>query len=115
VATRVLRAAVVVLSPEFVRKAHPMRELGIFLERKARDPSSIVIIPVLLGLTVEQCRDMEALYSQPWPEGIQAPEKAESLKEWAAAVRQLLEMPMIRSEEVRVACVVPVATKWCAV
>jgi hypothetical protein len=83
-----------------------MRELQIFLERKARDPSSIFIIPVLIGLTVEQCGDLEGLYrSQPWPEGAPDPstvqERADSLTGWAAAVKQLLQSRVTTSEEVR--------------
>jgi hypothetical protein len=102
-----LRAAVVVLSPEFVQKKHPMRELQIFLERKAADPSSLIIIPVFIGLTVEQCDNLEALYlSQPWPKGVPKlikQETAETLKEWAAAVKQLLLITVAKSEEVGIA------------
>jgi hypothetical protein len=97
-----LLAAVVVLSPELVRKA-PARELHMFLERKARDPASVAIVPVLLGLTVEECGDLEALYSQPWPVGVPEPskqERAESLAEWAAVVKQLLRSPVTTSKEV---------------
>jgi hypothetical protein len=87
-----LCAAVVVLSPEFVH-TRPPRELGIFLEREASDPSGILVIPVFLGLNEEQCDDLEGLYhSQPWPQGLPQPSeqgRAESLKEWAAAVEQL--------------------------
>jgi hypothetical protein len=103
-------AAVVVLSPELVHRQHPMRELQIFLERKDSDPSSIIIIPVFLGLTMEQCDDVEGLYhSQPWPQGVPSPseqERAVSVKEWAAVVRQLRLQPTVaRSEEVGAACV----------
>jgi proteasome lid subunit RPN8/RPN11 len=85
-------AAVVVLSPEFVQTRHPMRELGIFLERKASDPSGILIIPVFLGLNEEQCDDLLSYHSHPSPQGVAQPsdqDRAESLKEWAAAVKQL--------------------------
>jgi hypothetical protein len=100
---------VVVLSPEFVQARHPMRELGILLERKASDPSGILILPVFIGLGVEQCDDLKALYhSQPWPQGVSKPseqERAESLKEWAAAVEQLrLQLTVAWSEEVGGAC-----------
>jgi hypothetical protein len=102
--SRVPRAAVVVLSPGFVRKQHPMRELKILLERKARDPSSIVVIPVFIGLTVEQCGDLEALYlSQPRLQGVPGlskQERAESLEEWAVVVEQLLQLPVAASHEV---------------
>jgi hypothetical protein len=99
---------VVVLSPEFVHRQHPMRELAVLLGRKARDPSSILVIPVLLGLTQEQCGDLEGLYhSQRWPQGVAQPserERAESLEEWAAAVKQLLQNTAANSAEVGSAC-----------
>jgi hypothetical protein len=107
---RLLCAAVVVLSPEFVRKECTMRELGIFLERKARDPSSIVIIPVFYELTVEQCENLEQLYaSEPWPAspGVPRVEDKAVLKGWAAAVKQLLGTSTgAKIEEVRV-------VMWC--
>jgi hypothetical protein len=97
-------AAVVVLSPEFVQTRHPMRELQIFLERQSRDPSSIFIIPVFIGLTAEQCCDVEQLYaSQAWPDGVpelSEQERAESLEKWAAAVEQLLHFKAVTSAEV---------------
>jgi hypothetical protein len=101
---------VVVLTPEFVHRRRPPRELQIFLERKASDPDSIVLIPVFLGLTGEQCDDLEGLYhSQPWPPGVPQPskqERAESLEEWAEAVKQLrLQVTVAKSEEVGAACV----------
>jgi hypothetical protein len=100
-----LCAAVVVLSPEFVRKECTMRELKMFLERKASDPSSIVIIPVFYGLTVEQCENLEQLYaSEPWPAspGVPKVEDKAVLKGWAAAVKQLLGATGAKIEEVRV-------------
>jgi hypothetical protein len=101
---------VVVLSPEFVHQRRLPRELQIFLDRKARDPDSIAIIPVFLGLTEEQCDDLEGLYhSQPWPPGVPQPseqERAQSLEEWAEAVEQLrLQATVAKSEEVGAACV----------
>jgi hypothetical protein len=99
---------VVVLSAEFVRKKFPMRELGIFLERKARDPDSVVIIPVFYELTVEQCDNLEQLYdSEPWPTspGVPKVEDRGVLKRWAADVKKLLEYTGVRLEQVRVA--------WC--
>jgi hypothetical protein len=95
---------VVVLSPEFVRKEFPMRELQIFLERKARDPSSIVIVPVFYELTVEQCENLEQLYdSEPWPSspGVPKVEDRGVLKGWAEAVKQLLDATGAKIEEVR--------------
>jgi hypothetical protein len=99
-------AAVVVLSPEFVRKKFPMQELQTFLERKATAPNSIIIIPVFYQLTVEQCYDLEALYhSEPWPSspGVPKVEDKGVLKAWAAAVKVLLETTGVKIEEVRVA------------
>jgi hypothetical protein len=99
-------AAVVVLSPEFVRKKYTMLELKVFLERKARDPRSIVIIPVFLGLTVEQCYNLEQLYdSEPWPTSPSMPtvEKA-VLQGWAADVKRILECTGVKIEEVSVTC-----------
>jgi hypothetical protein len=86
-----------------------MRELQLFLERKARDPRDIVIIPVFVGLTAEQCDDLEGLcHSQPWPRGVAQPgaqERAESLQEWAATIKQLCLLNKVaRSEEVGGAC-----------
>jgi hypothetical protein len=99
-------AAVVVLSPEFVRKKYTMLELKMFLERKAKDPDSIVIIPVFLGLTVEQCYNLEQLYdSEPWPTSPSMPtvEKA-VLQGWAADVKQILISTGVKIEEVSVTC-----------
>jgi hypothetical protein len=98
-------AAVVVLSPELVQWQHPMRELQVLLERKAREPDSLLIIPVFIGLTVEQCDDLEGLYhSQPWPLEVSQPseqQRADSLDEWAAAIEQLrLQPTVVNSEEV---------------
>jgi hypothetical protein len=103
-ALHVLCAAVMVLSPEFVRKKFTMRELKIFLERKVKDPSSIIIIPVLYELAVEQCCNLEQLYdSEPWPSSPKVPkvEDKEVLKEWAADVKKLLEYTGVKIEEVR--------------
>jgi hypothetical protein len=100
-----LCTAVVVLSPEFVRKKFTMRELAIFLERKARDPSSIVIIPVFYELTVEQCGNLEQLYnSEPWPTSPGVPQVADRglLKGWAEALKQLLGSTGAKIEEVSV-------------
>jgi hypothetical protein len=98
-------AAVVVLSPAFVRDKHRMRELQILLERRAEDPGSIAILPVLIGRSVQQCGDLGARYlSQPWPQGVPEPtaqERAAALEEWAAAIKQLLQLPVATSEEVR--------------
>jgi hypothetical protein len=95
---------VVVLSPELVHRQHPMRELQIFLERKARDPSSIVIIPVFIGLSGKQCGDVEGLYrsQQPWPQGVLQPserDRAASLEEWAVAIEQLMLQPTVATSE----------------
>jgi hypothetical protein len=97
---------VVVLSPEFVRKKYPMQEVNMFLERKARAPDSIVIIPVFHELTVEQCNNLEQLYSsEPWPISPSIPEvDKEVLKGWAADVQKMLECTGVKIEEVRVGC-----------
>jgi hypothetical protein len=97
-------AAVVVLSQEFVRKKYMMRELRMFLDRKARDPSSIVIIPVFHELTVEQCYNLEQLYdSEPWPisPGVPKVEDKGVLKGWAEDVKMLLEIAGAKIEQVR--------------
>jgi hypothetical protein len=104
--TRLCYAAVVVLSPEFVRKAYPMGELKIFLERKASDPHSIVIIPVFIGLTVSQCYDLEALYdSEPWRTSTEIPPVRDRavLRGWAEDVRELLKSTGAAIEQVRIA------------
>jgi hypothetical protein len=99
-------AAVVVLSPEFVRKKYPMQEVKMFIERKARAPDSIVIIPVFHELTVEQCINLEQLYdSEPWPISPRIPEvDKEVLKGWAADVKKMLEYTGVKIEEVSVGC-----------
>jgi hypothetical protein len=84
-----------------------MRELGIFLERKARDPGSIVIVPVLYKLTVEQCHKLEQLYDcEPWPNSTRVPKVEDRgvLKGWAADVKKLLQYTGVRLDQVRVAC-----------
>jgi hypothetical protein len=76
----------------------------MFLERKAMDPSSIVIIPVFFELTVEQCDNLELLYdSEPWPisPGVPKVEDKGVLKGWAADVKMLTEIAGARLEQVR--------------
>jgi hypothetical protein len=99
-------AAVVVLSPGMVHGQQPQPELQVLLGRTATRAGSISIIPVFIGLTEEQCGDVEGLHrSQPWPQGVPQPsegERAESLGEWAAAIEQLSLLPTVaRSEQVR--------------
>jgi hypothetical protein len=97
-----LCAAVVVLSPEFVRKESTMRELKIFLERKAKDPSNLVIVLVFYELTVEQCENLQLLYEdEPWPTGIARVDDDGVLKGWVEAVQQLLVTTGAKIEEVR--------------
>jgi hypothetical protein len=99
---------VVVVSQAFVRKEHPMKELMIFLARKAKNPDSIVIIPVFVGLTVEECYDpMVSLYNKDWPKGIEEPSKEDKVKffkDWTAAVKQLPYITILRDEQVGAAC-----------
>jgi hypothetical protein len=98
---------VVVLSQEFVRKEHPMTELQMFLDRRAEDPSSIVIVPVLFGLTVEECYDpMASLYNKRWPQDVAEPgehDKPKLFVQWTAAVKQLTDINILREDEVGIA------------
>jgi hypothetical protein len=78
-----------------------MRELRIFLERKARHPT-FVIIPVFYELTVEQCSNLERLYgSEPWPSSPGVPNDTDVLKGWAEDVKKLLASTGSKIEEVR--------------
>jgi hypothetical protein len=101
-------AAVVVLSREFVQKPCPMKELALFLKRQAAeeerqktqqdDTPQFVIIPVLWGMTFEECRSQEEelLERAKWPDADQC-----TLTEWAGMLRQLLKTTCARKDQVR--------------
>ena len=55
-------AAVVVLSPEYVRKECPMEELEILLARQRSDQGGVHVLPVWYGVNYQQCCDLEAVY-----------------------------------------------------
>jgi hypothetical protein len=98
----------VVLSPEFVRKKHPMRELRIFLDRTADLSDRIVIIPDLVGLTYTQCTTLENVYeAESWPESVSQVEDKGVLKGWAADVKALLDITGATLKAVRALCL-----KW---
>jgi len=68
----------------------------------ARDqrPPQVWLVPVLYGLTVEEVGDMRALYdSQPWCVGDTRPE-ASVLERWAADLRAVARLTMIRPDQV---------------
>lgn len=91
---------VVVLSPEFVRKACPMKELEILLARQRADPGSVRVLPVWHGISYQHCSDLEAVYaSEEWACG--APRPAQDvLARWAQTVRELLKTTAVRDDQV---------------
>jgi len=64
-------------------------------------PPQVWLVPVLYGLTVEEVWGMRALHdSQPWCVG-EAKPGAAVLEEWAADLRAVARLVMIRPDQVR--------------
>jgi hypothetical protein len=80
---------VFVLTREFVTSEWPMKELQWCLDRWQADHSCVSLIPVFLGLTVEECWGIRELYnnSTAW-EGRERPAEG-VLEAWSEAVRLL--------------------------
>ena len=88
-----------VLSTDFVRKRCPMEELALLLERKRQD-QSFRLLPVLYGITYEQCVNLpEGYHNDDWLGRGDKPAEA-VLQEWAAAVRELLSITAVREDQV---------------
>ena len=93
------RAIVVVLSSDFVRKRDPMEELALLLKRKRQD-QSFRLLPVLYGITYEQCTSLpEGYHSERWVLKGNKPGE-DVLQQWAAAVQDLLEITAVREDQV---------------
>ena len=93
-------AVVVVLSPEFLRKKYPMMELDILLARQRADPGSVRVLPVWYNVTYQQCCNLQTVYhSEKWVGGELKPAQ-DVLDRWANTVRELLNTPAVRDEEV---------------
>jgi len=95
-------AVVAVLTPEFVRKRHPMWELGLALERHWQESSdSFVLIPVLQGLTIEDLSNaMKCFYGQQgsW-DAYQRPDDA-TLQSWADMLKAVSRIVCKRDDQV---------------
>jgi len=106
-------AVVAVLTPEFVRKRHPMWELGLALERHRQESSdSFVLIPVLQGLTIEDLSNaMKGLYGQQgsW-DAYQRPDDA-TLQSWADMLKAVSRIVCKRDDQV-CCCNHPVAPPY---
>jgi hypothetical protein len=78
-----------VLSRDIVTSAWPMAELQWFLARWKADHSCVSLIPVFLGLTVNECEGLRELYKDTtvW-EGRERPAEG-VLEAWSNAVRLL--------------------------
>ena len=104
-------AVVVVLSPDFVRKKWPMRELAAALARPPRDPVAtcqggegepVTLLPVLVeGLTTEHVGDAQKrLYSlEAWPKNRERPPD-DVLRTWAALLARVATIVCIREDQV---------------
>ena len=93
-------AVVVVLSEEYVRKRHPMEELKLLVLRKRAKKDCFCLLPVLYGITYEQCSSLATEYhSEPWVGDADKPAK-EILSQWADCVKELLEVTAIREDQV---------------
>jgi hypothetical protein len=91
---------VFVLTWEFVTSEWPMKELQWCLDRWKADHSCVSLIPVFLGLTVEECEGVRELYdnSTTW-EGRERPAEG-VLDAWSEAVRLLCSCVGVKRETV---------------
>jgi hypothetical protein len=94
---------VFVLTREFVTSEWPMAELQWCLERWQADRSCVSLIPVFLGLTVEECEGLRELYNDDtiW-EGRDRPAEG-VLEAWSDAVRLLCSFVGVKPETVSAA------------
>ena len=92
---------VVVLSPEFVRKPYPMAELRTLLERKHEEKESFRLLPVLYGITYEDCKCLSSGYHKEWLKGEDKPAQG-VLDQWAFMVNRLLSITA--KHEAQVSC-----------
>jgi hypothetical protein len=106
-------AVVVVLSPDFVRKKWPMRELEAALARPLRDPGAtgggggegepVTLLPVLVdGLRVEDLGDAQSRLYGPrvWPSSRERP-RDEVLTAWAALLKRVSAIVCMREDQAR--------------
>jgi hypothetical protein len=91
---------VFVLTREFVTSGFPMEELQWFLERWKADHSCVSLIPVFLGLTVEECVDIRELYQddETW-QGKERPAEG-VLQAWSEAIGLLCSFVGVRPKTV---------------
>ena len=89
----------VVLSTDFVRKRYPMEELALLLKRK-REDQGFRLLPVLYGITYEQCTSLpQGYHTDEW--GLKGGKPADDiLQGWAAAVEELLNITAVREDQV---------------
>ena len=87
--TFVCCAVVVVLSPECVRKPYPMAELRTLLQRKD-EKGSCRLLPVLYGITYEQCMGLRTNYVNDKWWRLEDKPAADELERWASMVERLL-------------------------
>jgi hypothetical protein len=91
---------VFVLTREFVTGQYPMEELLWFLERWKAARSGVSLIPVFLGLTVEECEGLRELYRDSTTWGAKKRPAESILEAWAEAVRLLCSFNGVRPEAV---------------
>jgi hypothetical protein len=93
-----LRTGVIILSPEYVRKEYPMKELRNMLLRW--EAGGVALVPVLYGVTLEQLQGIRRLYDQErWCVAQAKPPKT-VLDGWAGDLQQLLRCTVIRPDQV---------------
>lgn len=90
------------ITPEYVRKRVPMRELQILLENRSSQPRK-ALFAVFYGYDVEQCWDFKAfraLYdTEPWVGGEEKPDDS-VLDAWAKSVEELCQYCGVRQDQV---------------
>lgn len=77
-----------------------MKELCFLLERKSREGEEFRLLPVLYGISYEQCMSLKGAYkSEPWVNTGSKP-APDVLELWARSVKQLLEITAKREDQV---------------
>ena len=94
-----------------MRKPYPMAELRTLLERKDKEKESCRLLPVLYGITYEECDCLTTEYDcKDWVKGEEKPD-ADMLVQWASLVERLLcitakhEAQVSRRAHLCVACI----------
>ena len=93
------RAGIVVLSPEYVCRAWPMRELRIFEQKTQDKKEKFLLLPVFLRLTAGQTSELADLYRSNDYKALLADKVPE--EDWAALAANVAKHTGVRPEQVR--------------